>query len=94
MARSIRQQIDSDQDDPHFARSRDRAEHARVRRQRQAPQVGQVCNVRGVPCRVIAIRDFGTVDVVAVDGSDRAWRVSGLGVVARGNTGDPAQGRQ
>lgn len=46
-------------------------------------EVGQLVQVYGVWCRVETVRPFGTVDVEAVDGSGRWWRVSGL--VNRGN---------
>jgi hypothetical protein len=41
------------------------------------PRVGDRCWVRGVACRIVAIRPAGTIDVEALDGS-RAWRLSGL----------------
>lgn len=44
------------------------------------PQIGQLVTVRGVACRITAILPAGTVEVEAVDGSGRCWRVSGLGV--------------
>jgi cellobiose-specific phosphotransferase system component IIB len=40
-------------------------------------QVGSIIMVHNVRCRVIKMRDFGTVDVEEIDGP-RAWRVSGL----------------
>lgn len=42
------------------------------------PTIGQVITVHGVTCRVVKVHDFGTCDVVSLDGS-LAWRVSGLG---------------
>ena len=46
--------------------------------QQEPYRIGQVCRVRGVWCRIIAIRPLGTIDVEAIDGSGRCWRVSGL----------------
>lgn len=43
-------------------------------------RVGDRVIVRGVACVVYLVRPAGTVDVEAVDGSGRCWRVSG-GVV-------------
>lgn len=42
------------------------------------PVIGQLVTVRGIECRIIAIRPMGTVDVEATDGTGRCWRVSGL----------------
>ena len=42
------------------------------------PKLGQLVTVRGIECRVIAIRPAGTIDVEATDGSGRCFRVSGL----------------
>lgn len=42
------------------------------------PKVGDRIVVRGVECRVYRILPFGTMDVEAMDGSGRRWRVSGL----------------
>ena len=42
------------------------------------PTLGQLVTVRGIECRIIAIRPFGTIDVQPTDGSERCWRVSGL----------------
>lgn len=44
---------------------------------RSPPKVGQRVTVRGVVCMIVKVRPFGTIDVVALDGS-RAWRLSGL----------------
>ena len=41
------------------------------------PQVGQVVQVYGKPCRIVKIHPFGTIDVVTLDGS-KAFRLSGL----------------
>lgn len=43
----------------------------------QKPQVGQVIQVYGQPCRIFKVHPLGTVDVVTLDGS-RAYRVTGL----------------
>ena len=43
----------------------------------ELPKLGDRVTVYGVPCRVFLIRPAGTVDVEALDGSDRCWRVSG-----------------
>lgn len=40
-------------------------------------KVGDIVTVYGVDCEIVKVRPFGTIDVVALDGS-RAWRVSGL----------------
>lgn len=40
-------------------------------------QVGDRVQVYSVPCRVFRVRTAGTVDVEAIDGSGRRWRVSG-----------------
>jgi hypothetical protein len=34
-------------------------------------------NVRGISCRIVKIRKFGTIDVVSLDGK-RSFRLSGL----------------
>ena len=47
------------------------------------PQVGQITRVYGVLCAIIAVRPLGTIDVEALDGSGRCWRVSGLPFVGR-----------
>ena len=45
----------------------------------KTPRLGMIVDVRGVICRIAAIRPAGTIDVIeAVDGSNRAWRISGL----------------
>ena len=41
------------------------------------PSIGQIVTIRGIPCRIVKIRAFGTIDVVSLDGQ-YAWRVSGL----------------
>jgi hypothetical protein len=41
------------------------------------PKIGQLIKVRDIQCRITVIRDFGTLDCEALDGS-RAFRVSGL----------------
>ena len=41
------------------------------------PQIGQLVTVYGQQCRIIAIHDFGTIDVETLDGS-RCYRLSGL----------------
>lgn len=41
---------------------------------------GSIVKVRGVWCVVVRVRPLGTIDVEAIDGSGRAWRVSGLEV--------------
>lgn len=41
------------------------------------PRIGQTMEVRGVLCRIIKVRPFGTVDVVSLCGR-YAFRVSGL----------------
>ena len=41
------------------------------------PKIGQTYIVRGIKCEIVRILPFGTIDVVALDGSG-AWRVSGL----------------
>ena len=44
------------------------------------PQVGDRLTVRGVACVVVKVRDFGTMDVEAIDPAiDKAWRITGLG---------------
>ncbi len=43
----------------------------------KAPQIGQLCTIRGMRCRIIAIHDMGTIDVETLDGK-RWFRVSGL----------------
>lgn len=45
------------------------------------PKVGEVVRVEGLPMlvRVLVLRPFGTMDVQAIDGTERCWRVSGLG---------------
>jgi hypothetical protein len=42
------------------------------------PEVGDIVTVRGIACEVVKVRPFGTVDVRALDGSGRSFRVSGL----------------
>lgn len=42
------------------------------------PQVGQLMVIHGEAYRVTRVYPFGTVDVLACDGS-RAYRVTGLG---------------
>lgn len=41
------------------------------------PKVGQLVTVRGVVCRIVKVRELGTIDVVSLDGS-KAWRLTGL----------------
>lgn len=41
------------------------------------PEVGMLMMVRGVQCRIVKVRPFGTVDVVSLCGAF-SWRVSGL----------------
>ena len=43
------------------------------------PKLGQLVTVRGIECRIIGIHAAGTIDVEATDGSERCWRVTGLG---------------
>lgn len=45
---------------------------------RARPVIGQLCKVYGVWCEITVIRPLGTIDVQAIDGSERCWRVSGL----------------
>ena len=40
-------------------------------------EIGSIIEVRGVECRVFAMHEFGTYDVVAIDNSC-AYRVSGM----------------
>lgn len=47
----------------------------------QEPVIGAECTVHGVPCRIVRLHAAGTVDVEALDGSGRFWRVSGLALV-------------
>lgn len=42
------------------------------------PKVGDHMTVHGVLCRIFKVRAAGTVDVEALDGSGRCWRVTGL----------------
>lgn len=42
------------------------------------PKVGDHMTVHGVLCRVFRVRPAGTLDVEALDGSGRCWRVTGL----------------
>lgn len=42
------------------------------------PNIGDLVTVRGVACKVIAVRPFGTMDVESLDGK-YTWRLSGLG---------------
>lgn len=44
---------------------------------KKPPVIGQLITVRGIACRIIKIRPFGTLDVVSLCGN-HAWRVSGL----------------
>jgi hypothetical protein len=44
------------------------------------PQIGMIVTVYGRKCRIFAVRSFGTVDVVTLEG-DKAWRVSGLSFI-------------
>lgn len=41
------------------------------------PQVGQIVKVYGKDYRIVKVHAFGTIDVVALDGS-KAFRLSGL----------------
>ncbi len=41
------------------------------------PEIGMLMTVRGVKCRIVKVRKFGTVDVVSLCGA-YTWRVSGL----------------
>lgn len=50
---------------------------------RARPRVGQFVQVYGVWCEIVKIRPFGTIDVKALDGSGRCWRVSGLAFLSR-----------
>lgn len=47
------------------------------------PKIGDITRVYGVLCAIIAVRPLGTIDVEALDGSGRCWRVSGLPFVGR-----------
>lgn len=79
MARTIRsQRTDAHREDPQFYRVHNHQTQKPV----TTSPIGQPCTVRGVPCRVVVVSGPGTVDVVATDGSDRAWRVSGLPMMA------------
>jgi hypothetical protein len=44
----------------------------------KVPKIGMVIIVRGVPCRIFKIHPFGTIDVMATDGSELCWRLTGL----------------
>lgn len=46
------------------------------------PEIGMLVTVRGIVCKVYAIRGAGTVDVQAVNG-DQCFRISGLPFLAR-----------
>ncbi len=50
---------------------------------RSEPRVGQVLRVYGVVCAITAVRALGAIDVEALDGSERCWRVSGLAFTNR-----------
>jgi hypothetical protein len=41
------------------------------------PAIGQLCTIRGLQCRIIAIENFGTIVVESLDGL-YYFRVSGL----------------
>lgn len=41
------------------------------------PQVGHIVKVYGKDYRIVKVHPFGTIDVVALDGS-KAFRMSGL----------------
>lgn len=79
MAHTYRRQSDDDGEDPRAFRASKNQRHRTVT-PTTTPQVGMPCTVRGVRCRVITILPMGTVEVMATDGTERCWRVSGLGV--------------
>lgn len=41
------------------------------------PTIGQTITVRGIQCKIIKVRPFGTIDVESLDGA-KHWRLSGL----------------
>ena len=45
-------------------------------KQRQ-PKIGDLVEMRGHVCRIVAIRASGTIDIESTD-SHHAWRISGL----------------
>lgn len=47
------------------------------------PRVGQIIRVYGVICAITVVRPLGTIDVEALDGSGRCWRVSGCAFTNR-----------
>ncbi len=49
----------------------------------ERPRVGQLTRVYGVDCVITAVLPMGTIEVEATDGSERCWRVSGLGFTSR-----------
>lgn len=44
-------------------------------------RLGELVTVRGIECRVYAILPMGTVEVIATDGTQRCFRVSGSIIV-------------
>lgn len=49
------------------------------------PKVGDRVTVHGKACEVFKVYPYGTMDVVALDGSG-AWRVTGLGWSSEGRS--------
>ncbi len=49
----------------------------------ERPKIGDLCTVRNLACKIVAVRDFGTIDVESIDGRNlnAAFRVTGLAFI-------------
>ena len=46
----------------------------------ERPNIGDLCTVRGLMCKVTKVFPFGTIEVISIDehNTNKAYRVSGL----------------
>jgi hypothetical protein len=49
----------------------------------ERPKIGDLCTVRNLACKIVAVRDFGTIDVESIDerNLNAAFRVTGLAFI-------------
>jgi hypothetical protein len=46
----------------------------------ERPNVGDLCTVRGLACKIVKVHPFGTIDVHAIE-QNKAFRVTGLAFI-------------